>query len=118
MGPRPFRFISMWPSQPNFEGLVARIWKEHCSSPPLLLEVMMKLKKLKMTLKDWNKTIVAIIHLQANLALAHLLSIQNRITDKGYSESLSQKEVATHMTFDNFLTHRIIFLEISVVQNG
>lgn len=46
--PHPFRFVSMWPSQPSFKELVTRCWKTPSHDHPFL-KAMLKLKILQVS---------------------------------------------------------------------
>ncbi|KAF3455104.1 hypothetical protein FNV43_RR05552 [Rhamnella rubrinervis] len=74
VGPRPFRFQSMWLLNKDFKFFVQSIWDEEVAGSPFH-RVIAKLKKVKHALWSWNRDIFGDIHVKISLAQEKLLSI-------------------------------------------
>ncbi|KAF5458666.1 hypothetical protein F2P56_022679 [Juglans regia] len=55
-GPPPFRFQQMWVEHPDFMTFVQNVWSESVIGSGLL-KLATKLKKLKVALRVWNKSV-------------------------------------------------------------
>ncbi|XP_058075741.1 uncharacterized protein LOC131224222 [Magnolia sinica] len=54
--PRPFHFQRMWTTDNDFKRVVKEAWEIEVATTPMF-KVLIKMKQLKMALKEWNKTI-------------------------------------------------------------
>ena len=84
-GPKPFKFISAWLTHPSFLETVSNSWQNsvHATCPMTVMQL--KLKRLKVVLKDWNANVFGNIHSQVEKAIEQLLAIQNDIDTLGHS---------------------------------
>ncbi|XP_057803416.1 uncharacterized protein LOC131018725 [Salvia miltiorrhiza] len=55
-GPKPFRFINVWTSHPEFMNLVKKVWEETKIPGWSCFVFKEKLKRLKVVLKEWNRS--------------------------------------------------------------
>ncbi|KAF3432461.1 hypothetical protein FNV43_RR27201 [Rhamnella rubrinervis] len=91
VGPRPFRFQSMWLLNKDFKSFVQSIWDEEVSGSPFH-RVIAKLKKVKHALRGWNRDVFGDIHDKIILAKEKLLSVQNMIGTEGFTEERLAEE--------------------------
>ncbi|KAL8538926.1 hypothetical protein ACS0TY_000790 [Phlomoides rotata] len=56
-GPKPFKFINIWISYPNFKAFIKRRWEDHKVLRWAGFQLKEKLKLLKYDLKSWNKPV-------------------------------------------------------------
>ncbi|KAF5472311.1 hypothetical protein F2P56_009038 [Juglans regia] len=72
-GHSPFRFQQMWIDHPDFHQFVGRIWTEEVGGFGLL-KLAFKLKKLRGSLREWNKGIFGRTE-------AHIQGLENKIEE-------------------------------------
>ncbi|KAL8546688.1 hypothetical protein ACS0TY_006424 [Phlomoides rotata] len=96
---RPFRFQNMWSTHPSFLPLVLDSWRQFVTSYNPIHRVTQKLKRLKASLKNWNKVTFRNIYMEMEAASAALAAIQAESTLLGDSENRLMEEIecTTHL---------------------
>ncbi|XVF23164.1 hypothetical protein REPUB_Repub13aG0013700 [Reevesia pubescens] len=56
-GPKPFKFFNCWPHHKDFHIMVKENWSEWNNLGIDSAAMNLKLRKLKLILKDWNKNV-------------------------------------------------------------
>jgi exonuclease III len=92
-GKKPFRFEQFWLDHPDFQAKIQGWWKEaEIPYGTKMYRFQQKLKKLKQTLKSWNRhTFGSIFDSQKQLA-EQMSEIQCRIREQGFTEELKDQE--------------------------
>ncbi|XP_057782626.1 uncharacterized protein LOC131000636 [Salvia miltiorrhiza] len=90
---RRFRFLNMWCLHEGFLDQVRASWSQPLDCLCPMVRVMKKLKRLRPTLKTWNKDTfgnynVTLADLQQDLS-----SLQENIDERGYTDELFDQEV-------------------------
>lgn len=107
----PFRFQSMWLTHPEFMTTIRTSWVlPLCAACPIR-RVILKLKRLKNTLKSWNKEVFGNIFLKLDKIDAKISDLQLSASKTGYSEDLWLEEVIAQSEFCNILHQKSIFLK-------
>lgn len=75
-GPRPFRALDVWFSNPNFVKLVEGEWKTLANMP-----LYSKLKSLKNPIKKWNKEVFGDIDRKVEL-LEHEIKVLDQLNEQ------------------------------------
>ncbi|KAH6818323.1 hypothetical protein C2S51_001926 [Perilla frutescens var. frutescens] len=102
-GPRPFRFWNMWTSHASFLSLVRESWKEEVHSRSKIRVVMIKMKRLKAVLKDWNATVFGNFNIKIDDLGKNLEAIQEEISLHSYSDERMNEEIAYQADINNLL---------------
>ncbi|KAL8555579.1 hypothetical protein ACS0TY_003398 [Phlomoides rotata] len=90
---RPFRFQTMWATHPSFLPLVSDSWRQFVTSSNPIHRVTQKLKRLKASLKNWNKVIFRNIFVEMEAATAALEAIQTESATLGDSDDRLLEEI-------------------------
>ncbi|KAL8462900.1 hypothetical protein ACS0TY_033781 [Phlomoides rotata] len=72
---RPFHFQNMWATYPSFLPLVSDSWRQFVTSYNPIHRVTQKLKRLKASLKNWNKVTFRNIFVEIEAATTALAAI-------------------------------------------
>lgn len=107
----PFRYQSMWLTHPEFMTTVRKSWVLPLVAACPIRRVMLKLKRLKNTLKSWNKEVFGNIFIKLDKINAKISDLQLSATKTGYSEDLWLEEVIAQSEFCNILHQKSIFLK-------
>ncbi|MCI07075.1 RNA-directed DNA polymerase (Reverse transcriptase), partial [Trifolium medium] len=97
-----FKFMKMWIAHPDCFNTVKLCWNTSFIGC-LMFVLNQKLKKLKETLKLWNKEVFGNIHSNVKLATAKVDSIQHDIDSLGPSDSLFEQEKIARLELEKFL---------------
>ncbi|KAL8502771.1 hypothetical protein ACS0TY_021762 [Phlomoides rotata] len=90
---RPFRFQYMWTTHHSFMQTVSNSWAQlTMASSPIQL-VTQKLKRLKATLKNWNRAVFKNIYVEMEEALEALNAIQAEVALYGDIEDWLLTEI-------------------------
>lgn len=85
-GPRPFRFINAWTKHPDFSPFVKKVWNETNVVGWAGYKLQVKLKSLKLALKQWNLEVFGNVHTKLKQAEVELpafdLEAENRKLDE------------------------------------
>ncbi|XP_057803087.1 uncharacterized protein LOC131018376 [Salvia miltiorrhiza] len=110
-GKRPFRFQHLWMDHAGFLDLVRDSWDAVTYTPCPIFKVMIKLKRLKSVLREWNRTTFG--NLDAKLAEAQeeLASVQARISREGYTDDNFDEEVTKQAAINTMLTRKNVQLQ-------
>lgn len=91
LGPRPFKFHSMWLEHLSFKDIVLSCWNaSHFYGCPMFV-LTSKLKALKSCLKSWNLQVFGNVHANVTEARNKLSVIQSAISSTGGSDELFQE---------------------------
>ncbi|KAL8487914.1 hypothetical protein ACS0TY_024272 [Phlomoides rotata] len=90
---RPFRFQTMWATHPSFLPLVSDSWRQFVTSSNPIHRVTQKLKRLKASLKNWNKVTFRNIFVEMEAATAALEAIQTESATLGDSDDRLLEEI-------------------------
>ncbi|KAL8480341.1 hypothetical protein ACS0TY_027037 [Phlomoides rotata] len=90
---RPFRFQNIWSTHPSFLPLVSDSWRQFVTSYNPIHRVTQKLKRLKATLKHWNKVTFRNIFVELETATAALAAIQLESASLGDSDERLMQEI-------------------------
>ena len=71
-GPKPFKTLDIWKSDPTFKEVVKQSWDTYIGKGNPMIILKEKLKKLKFDLKVWNKEVFEIIGLKKQNLLLQL----------------------------------------------
>ncbi|XP_057779947.1 uncharacterized protein LOC130998549 [Salvia miltiorrhiza] len=118
-------FVAMWDSLNTH--ILPRLSSDHS---PLILQcmegaswnaptnvncpirlVMMKLKRLRLALKNWNRQVFGNVDDQLRQLQSSLEGIQRRIANEGYSESLFEEEVEVQARVGTILSRKSALLK-------
>ncbi|XP_057770827.1 uncharacterized protein LOC130990624 [Salvia miltiorrhiza] len=107
-GPRrsSFKFFDMWLLHPEFKQVVQDSWNAPTDTSCPLYTVMMKLKRLKLTLKGWNKQVFGNVDEGIRSLQSSLEEIQLEIAQDGYTDSLFDAEVAVQARLRSILNQK------------
>lgn len=95
LGPRPFKFHSVWLEHSSFEDIVLSFWNDsHFYGCPMFV-LTSELKALKSCLKSWNLQVFGNVHANIVEARNKLSVIQSAISSSSGSEELFQEESIT-----------------------
>lgn len=86
VGLKPFRFQSMWINDDYFLSVVFSAWKIQVLGNTLL-QVMLRLKQVKQSLRNWNKDIFGDLKSRLSAAQQHLSAAQNDISFLGFTKA-------------------------------
>ncbi|XP_057791072.1 uncharacterized protein LOC131008195 [Salvia miltiorrhiza] len=110
-GRRAFRFLNMWTDHPGFMEVVGNSWAEQISTPCPILRVMLKLKRLKRVLKDWNYSVFGNIDTQLATYNQDLAAIQDQISREGYNDDNFLEEISKQAAINTLLTRKNTHLQ-------
>ncbi|XP_057790907.1 uncharacterized protein LOC131008020 [Salvia miltiorrhiza] len=88
-----FKFLNMWLTHQDFRDFVNASWHDNTSVTCPLLKVMVKLKRLRSSLKSWNKEVFGHVDVDIAQMQLDLERIQTRIATDGYSDAIFDEEV-------------------------
>ncbi|XP_057774769.1 uncharacterized protein LOC130993749 [Salvia miltiorrhiza] len=108
---RPFKFLNMWLVHQDFRDFVKNSWKEPIGVSCPLLKIMVKLKRLRTSLKRWNKEVFGHVDVGINQFQAALERVQQRIAVEGYSAPLFDKEVEIQARLGTMLLRKDLLLK-------
>ncbi|KAK1549712.1 hypothetical protein Q3G72_006607 [Acer saccharum] len=106
---RPSRFQSMWLEHLDFIAIVRKIWSSPVMGRPPQV-VIYKLKRLKKALKSWNWEVFGDLNSAIVGKCAELHSIQEDLSNRGFSDDLFMAEVSVHSELDVLLRRQECFL--------
>ncbi|KAK9681829.1 hypothetical protein RND81_10G030500 [Saponaria officinalis] len=84
----------MWSKADEFMSLVSRAWQERVAGTPMF-QVVTKMKRLKLVLKDFNKSMFSDVENNASILLMALHSLQSKLREKPDDPDLIQAEKDT-----------------------
>ncbi|XP_028079578.1 uncharacterized protein LOC114281323 [Camellia sinensis] len=94
-GPKPFRFINAWILHPGFSFIIKKSWEESVFSGWAGFVIVMKLRNLKLDLKEWNTEVFGNVSYSLKKAQEELhewdLVAESR--DLGVNEIARKREV-------------------------
>ncbi|XP_057770242.1 uncharacterized protein LOC130990061 [Salvia miltiorrhiza] len=105
-GKRQFRFLNMWVLHPTFQETVRTSWQNAVSTSCPILLVMLKLKRLRSVIKNWNKEIFGNVDLRIAEFQRQLAITQGKISDTGYTDTLFDEEVSLQAELNIALTQK------------
>lgn len=97
-----FKFQHMWVSHPSFLSCVDQAWGGNMLEGSALLNLMLKLKRVKAALREWNKNVFGCTEV-------HIDNLQNRINrlerdlQESYSEEVEIDLVASQVELSAWL---------------
>jgi len=86
-----FRFMKMWSLHDNCKDVISSCWNNRVIGCPMYV-LNKKLKILKNTLKDWNKTTFGNVHALVESAENKVAEIQHNIQQNGHFDELLNQE--------------------------
>ncbi|XP_035551714.1 uncharacterized protein LOC118349887 [Juglans regia] len=92
-GPPPFRFQQMWVEHPDFMTLVQTIWSESVIGSGLF-KLATKLKKLKVALRVWNKSVFGRTNTQIAILEDKIENLEN-LLQRGWDADIERELVRT-----------------------
>ncbi|XP_057811785.1 uncharacterized protein LOC131026023 [Salvia miltiorrhiza] len=101
----------MWVEHPGFLDLVRDSWAVASNIPCPIYKVMLKLKRLKCALQEWNKTTFGSLDAKLAEAQEELASVQARISRDGYTDASFDEEVTKQAVINTMLTRKNIQLQ-------
>ncbi|KAF5454683.1 hypothetical protein F2P56_024330 [Juglans regia] len=96
--PSPFRFQKMWCSHGSFQRLVEETWKQ----PTLgsgMVKLAAKLKRLKMELRIWNKSVFGRVDTNIQELEARMAVLEAQL-QSGFSEKIEANYIVTKLEID------------------
>ncbi|XP_057785445.1 uncharacterized protein LOC131002988 [Salvia miltiorrhiza] len=108
---RSFRFLNMWIDHPDFLTVVRDSWEEAVPTPCPIIKVMLKLKRLKGKLRDWNRNGFGNIDDQLATLQQELAVIQDNIAANGYNEDNFNEEVSKQAAITTILNRKNTHLQ-------
>ncbi|XP_057774874.1 uncharacterized protein LOC130993854 [Salvia miltiorrhiza] len=91
---RRFRFLNMWCSHEGFLDQVRASWTLPLDYPCPMVRIMKKLKRLRPTLKTWNREVFGNYNTTLAELQQDLSSLQENIDEQGYTEDFFDQEVS------------------------
>ncbi|XP_057771151.1 uncharacterized protein LOC130990949 [Salvia miltiorrhiza] len=110
-GRSQFRFLNMWTSHSNFMDMVLASWNQSVDALCPILRVMLKLKRMRLDLRVWNKDIFGNVDVSIARGQTDLMNLQNRISETGYTEELFDAEVSCQAKLNIALTRKNSLLQ-------
>ncbi|XP_057780029.1 uncharacterized protein LOC130998633 [Salvia miltiorrhiza] len=107
----PFKFLNMWLVHQDFREFVKTSWHADISITCPLLKVMVKLKRLRSSLKGWNKEVFGHVDVDINQLQIDLERTQKRILAEGYSDALFDEEVELQARLSTRLLRKDLLLK-------
>lgn len=109
--PTPFRFQPMWLSHVNFIEVVRPSWVQSVNFGCPFWNIMFKLRRLKQSLKLWNKDVFGNVYNKLGIIDAKISEIQQTATTVGDSEELWLQEVSAQSEYQraDLLKHKSRF---------
>ncbi|XP_057790955.1 uncharacterized protein LOC131008071 [Salvia miltiorrhiza] len=101
----------MWLTHQDFREFVKASWHANISINCPLLKVMVKLKRLRSSLKSWNKEVFGHVDVDINQMQMDLERIQTRISTEGYSDTLFDEEVEAQARLSTKLLRKDLLLK-------
>lgn len=99
--PSPFRFQNMWCSHDSFRALlVEAVWREPIRYHGLL-KLAAKLKKLKLALQNWNKTVFGRVDLHIKELEVKLEDLERHL-QCGFSDTVEADYLLTKMELETW----------------
>ncbi|XP_035539663.1 uncharacterized protein LOC118344032 [Juglans regia] len=92
-GPPPFRFQQMWVEHPDFMTLVQKVWYESVIGSGLF-KLATKLKKLKVALRVWNKSVFGRTNTQIAILEDKIENLEN-LLQRGWDDDIERELVRT-----------------------
>ncbi|KAF5465360.1 hypothetical protein F2P56_015376 [Juglans regia] len=92
-GPPPFRFQQMWVEHPDFMTLVQKVWSESVIGSGLF-KLATKLKKLKVALRVWNKSVFGRTNTQIAIFEDKIENLEN-LLQRGWDDDIERELVRT-----------------------
>ncbi|KAF5445223.1 hypothetical protein F2P56_034289 [Juglans regia] len=90
-GPPPFRFQQMWVEHPDFMTLVQKVWSESVIGSGLF-KLATKLKKLKVALRVWNKSVFGRTNTQIAILEDKIENLEN-LLQRGWDDDIERELV-------------------------
>ncbi|KAL8520041.1 hypothetical protein ACS0TY_010828 [Phlomoides rotata] len=101
---KPFHFQQMWPSHSSFLPLVSVSWSLHITASNPIQRVTQKLKRLKITLKAWNRDTFRNVYVVMDEAVDALNAIQAETALLGDTEERFLVEIECNLRLNTALT--------------
>ncbi|XP_057811497.1 uncharacterized protein LOC131025722 [Salvia miltiorrhiza] len=108
---KPFKFLNMWLTHQDFREFVKVSWHANINITCPLLKVMVKLKRLRSSLKGWNKEVFGHVDVDINQLQSDLERIQKNISTDGYSDTLFDAEVEAQARLSTTLLRKDLLLK-------
>ncbi|KAK4857292.1 hypothetical protein QYF36_026577 [Acer negundo] len=105
-GPKPFRFNQMWADHEDFSDLVVQAWSSPSFSTSAMGCMVAKLKRLKLALHDWNKSVFGDVNQKLAYAMTDLANIQLDISTNGVSDEALNMEIQAKNVVDTLLSYQ------------
>ncbi|XP_057808540.1 uncharacterized protein LOC131023021 [Salvia miltiorrhiza] len=99
-----FRFLNMWTLHPGFLDLVKASWSTPVDNSCPIYTVMIKLKRLRTEIRNWNKSTFGNVDLMIMEKQQDLSEIQEKIAVEGYTEDLFDKEILAQASINDILS--------------
>ena len=103
-GSKPFKFLSYWKRYLGYKELIACKWNTHFHGSPLF-KVVMKLKTLKLALREWTKA----NNISPSKRLKEIRDKLDRVYDKldisTLDDNVHQEEVSLNKELNQWLLH-------------
>ncbi|KAL8535234.1 hypothetical protein ACS0TY_011018 [Phlomoides rotata] len=100
---RPFRFQQMWSTYSSFLPLVTACWSLLITANNTIHRVTQKLKRLKVTLKAWNRDTFRNIYVVVEEAVEALNAVQAEVATLGDTDDRLIAEVECHIRLNTAL---------------
>ncbi|KAF5450314.1 hypothetical protein F2P56_030677 [Juglans regia] len=97
-GPSPFRFQKMWCSHGSFQKLVEETWKQPTVGSGMV-KLAAKLKRLKMGLRIWNKSVSGRVDTNIQELEARMAVLEAQL-QSGFSEEIEAEYIVTKLEID------------------
>ncbi|KAK1305934.1 hypothetical protein QJS10_CPA10g01485 [Acorus calamus] len=107
--PKPFKFFHMWTLHPGFLDLVSQSWNVPIVGSPLFI-LAQKLKRLKMTLKNWNAQCFSPVHRRIQETRLRLETTQSLLQRDPNNLHLIQQERMDRILYEETLTQEESFI--------
>ncbi|XP_077252330.1 uncharacterized protein LOC143891672 [Tasmannia lanceolata] len=98
LGPKPFKFMSMWLDDVSVYPVVERAWANNCMGNPMY-RLVYKLKEVKRQLVSWNKGIFGRIDVMLPIARRKLEDIQNQLAQNPADQRINKAEIEARDEF-------------------
>ena len=114
--PKPFKFFNYWVRHPEFKVTIENSWNQHVTGTPMVI-LQRKLKRLKQSLKDFNKVFYADISTKVKAKRDELAGIQGTLLDNPNRNDLVQLErKLIHELYELVIAEESLFKQKSRIQ--
>ncbi|XP_059650590.1 uncharacterized protein LOC132296405 [Cornus florida] len=108
-GPKPFRFLQVWNTQPAISQVVEEAWKRKVKGEPIQI-LWQKLKITKAAVKNWNTMKFGSVFEGVCKARSNLEACQMEVQQNPMDVESIQKEFNARMEFESALTNEAVIL--------